>query len=324
MEKRKWYTGIKKIPLQGSSLQSLGIETSLFGAESEIDIQKIDELMAAVYGSPENRNQLGATIYAPILQMVPYVELYSRFFQQVSVGPYEPVLFAVDADSTDVNLPAIVYKTSGDSEVFFNSPGFKFVEPTFQMFDYGITINWQVAQFAGWNVLERQMTYCAWNLARKRDAAAKTVIDAAIPVSHIVNHTGTLAKAPVDNIIRSSNQIGFPVKFAIINPGRLMEMQSWSWVMPTISFKVADELVNNLYYGRYGGVDWYASPNAPADTVYFGGSPEQTGWHVTKGAGRSDSAVDITTGEDKYTVRDPWHSWYVGNSGLNIWQLNVI
>jgi hypothetical protein len=82
--------------------------------------------------------------------------------------------------------------------------------------------------------------------------------------------------------------------------------------------------VNNLFYGQYGGVNWYASPNAPANKVYFGGLPEQTGWHVLKGSGRSDSDVDITAGVDLYTVRDPLHAWYVGNSGLNLWSLTII
>ena len=282
----------------------------------------VDALLASLAGSsPEieaARNQFGAAIAEPIMQIIPYVEQYGRFFQQQTIGDLEDNLIGVE------DLTNVAYSSHPRAEILFNEPGYRFVRPTFSTFQTGFKIAWPTLRKAGWNIVARQMNYVAWELARKRDAAAKVVLDAAIPTSHKLTVTGGLTKAAVDQVVRQSNQIGFPVKYAVINPGRLMEMQSWTWggtgfYLPP---EVAKQLVDNLYYGNYAGIQWFANPYAPVNTVYFGGDASQIGWHQMKGSPRTDSFSDMVQGEDLYSFRDAEHSWYI-QSGLTLWQIAI-
>lgn len=284
---------------------------------------EVDALLASLAsGSPDvlaARQQFGAAIAEPIMQIVPYVEQFDRFFMQQTIGDLEDNLIAVE------DLTNVAYSSHPRAEIFYNEPGYYFVRPTFSTFQTGYKIAWPVLRKAGWNILARQMNYVAWELARKRDAAAKVVIDAAIPTAHKLTVSGdVLNKAGVDEIIRKSNQIGFPVRSALINPGRLMQMQQWTWGSTGMFLPqgVAQQLVDNLFYGNYGGVNWYAHPYAPADTVYFFGDPSQIGWHQRKGSPRTDSFVDITRGEDQYAMRDAEHAWYV-QAGISLWTITV-
>lgn len=280
----------------------------------------VDALLASLAsGSPDMlaaRQQFGAAIAEPILQMVPYVEQYDRFFMQQTIGDLEDNLIAVE------DLTNVAYQSHPQAEILYNQPGYYFTRPTFSTYQTGYEIPWPMLRKAGWNFLARQMNYVAWELARKRDTAAKAVIDAAVPTNHKLTVSGGLTKASVDEVIRRSNQVGFPVKAAVINPSRLMEMQGWTWTMPYIPQGVAQQLIDNLYYGSYGGVQWYAHPYASTTVVYFFGDPSQVGWHQRKGSPRNDTFVDITRGLDQYAFRDAEHSWYVG-SGLSLWTVTV-
>ena len=280
----------------------------------------VDALLASLAtGSADvlaDRQQFGAAIAEPIQQIIPYVEQYNRFFMQQTIADLEDNLIAVE------DITNVAYQSHPRAEILYNQQGYSFTRPTFSTWQTGVSIPWTTMRKAGWNVLARQMNYVAWELARKRDAAAKAVIDAAMPTNHKLTVTGSMTKASVDEVIRRSNQIGFPVKYAVINPGRLMEMQGWTWVMPYIPQGVAQQLIDNLYYGQYGGVNWYTNPNAQMNTVYFAGDPSQVGWHQTKGSPRTDTFVDVTLGADFTAFRDAEHAWYVGAS-VALWQISV-
>lgn len=283
----------------------------------------VDALLASLAsGSPDvlvARQQFGAAIAEPIMQIVPYVEQYDRFFMQQTIGDTEDNLIGVE------DLTNVAYSSHPRAEILYNEPGYRFTRPTFSTYQTGFKIAWPTLRKAGWNILARQMNYVAWELARKRDTAAKAVIDAAVPTAHQLNVSGNvLTKAGVDEVIRKSNQVGFPVRSAVINPGRLMEMQTWTWGGTGMFLPqgVAQELVDNLFYANYGGVKWYAHPYAPVGTVYFFGDPSQVGWHQRKGSPRTDTFVDITRGEDQYAFRDAEHAWYVG-SGISLWTITI-
>jgi len=310
-------------PQAGSNALTASRESVLYGnpvLDGNDVTSEVDALLASLAsGSPDvmaDRQQFGAAIAEPILQIVPYMEQYDRLFMQQTIGELEDNLIGVE------DLTNVAYTSSARAEILFNEPGYRFTRPTFTTFQTGFKIAWPTLRKAGWNILARQMNYVAWELARKRDAAAKVVLDAGIPTNHIYSVTGVLTKSTVDSILRSSNAIGFPVKMAVINPGVLMEMQSWTWTMPTISFKLADTLVDNLFYGQYGGINWYSHPYVPIDQVYFAGDPTQVGWHQRKGSPRNDTYVDIIQGEDDYAFRDAEHSWYVG-SGVALWRVDI-
>jgi hypothetical protein len=282
--------------------------------------QELDDMVKRLAGSnPDllaDRQAFSAGIIEPIQQIIPYLELYNRFFMQVQYDWGEDPKIPVE------DLVNVSYATDRSGSIFYNKPGYYFTRPTWSTWTSGITMPWNLAAKAGWNVLARQMNYVAWDLARKRDAAALAIINAAVPAAHVVAATTAITKANVDAVIKGSHQIGFPVKFAVVDPSVLMNMMAWTWVMPQTSNEVGKQLVDNLYYGQYGGVNWFTSPNASTSTVYFGGDPTQVGWHQQEGTPRNDSAIDITLGVDNYTFRDANHSWTIG-SGLSLWEITI-
>jgi len=320
----KVFNYLKARPVTGRNAMTAGKnEIDWYFGEGGPSAQTVDQLLAMASGNTRDalaaRAEVAAAVVEPIMQIIPYVELYDRFFMQVQYQYGED-----NALPLENRLTSVAYASHPNTGVEYVTPGFLFVRPTFSTWTTGTKIPWNLMQRAGWNVLSRQMNYLAWEMARKRDAAAKAVIDAAIPSTHKMTSTNGLVKSAVDNVIRGSNQIGFPVKIGLINPSRLMEMQSWTWggtgfFLPP---DVAHDLVDNLYYGQYGGVKWFAHPNVPVNTVYFGGAPEQIGWHQTMGTPRNDSAVDITLGSDLYTLRDADHAWYAA-SGLSLWSITI-
>lgn len=312
---------IKAKPIYGRNVMAGSTDMSLY--PDGYDVATVNQMLARLVGTGANilaeRQAFAAAAVEPVLKIIPYVEMYNRFFMQVNYQQGEDNALPVED-----HLVAVAYSSHPQTGIQYVKPGYLFTRPTFSTFTTGVKIPWNTMAKAGWNVLARQMNYAAWEMAKKRDTAAKAVIDAAVPVTHQMSVTGSLTKTSVDNIIRGSNQIGFPVRFAVINPGRLMEMQSWTWGGTGffIPQNVAQELIDNLYYGNYGGVQWYAHPYAPVNTVYFCGDPATVGWHQTKGTPRNDSAVDIDLGVDKYAYRDAEHSWYI-QSGLSLWTLTV-
>jgi hypothetical protein len=286
-----------------------------------IERTTVDQLLAQLAANGpttlEARQQFAAAVVEPIQQIIPYVELYGRFFQNVGIDYLENTLIPVE------DIVNIAYSSHPRTEIAYNEQGYYFATTTYQTWTTGVRIPWNLAAKAGWNVLARQMNYVRWEMARKRDAAAKVVVDAAVPTAHKLSSTGTISKAGVDEVLRKSAQIGFPVTQALINPGLLMEMQGWTWTMPNIPVDVAQQLIDNGYYGNYGGIKWFVNPNASTSVVYFAGDPAQIGWHFTRGTGRNDSAIDVDRGEDRYALRDAEHAWYVG-SGLSLWQITQI
>jgi len=280
------------------------------------DVDKLVRLVSAPGGSVADRTRLFAAVVGPIMQVIPYVSLYDRFFMPKTAEHLEDALVAVE------DIINLAYGTDLQSGILYNGAGYQFVRPTFQTFNTGAKWSWYLVEKAGWDVVARTLQYVTWELARKRDAASKTVVDNAIPTGHKLTVSGGVTKSAVDEVVRRSAEIGFPVTQAVVNPGRIMEMQSWTWVMPNIPQGVAQALIDNFYYGNYGGVNWFVNPNASSSIIYFGGSPEQIGWHWTKGAGRTDRASDIDNAEDRLAVRDAEHSWYA-QSGLSLWTVTI-
>ena len=317
---KKLVQEIKLRPTLGGNALSAGAESQLY--VDGLTTPEVDKMLASIAGNGagvlEQRQAFAAAVVEPIMQIIPYVELYSRFFMPVTYQYGEDNALPVED-----NLVLVAYSSHPQTGVFYTKPGYQFTRPTFQTFTTGAKIPWNLMNVAGWNVLARQMNYLTWEMAKKRDAAAKVVLDAAIPATHQMTVTNGVTKTSVDNIIRGSNQIGFPVRQALINPSRLMEMQSWTWTSGVLMNEdLSKQLVNNLYYGSYGGLNWYAHPNVPVNTIYFAGDPSQIGWHQMRGTPRNDSAVDITNGVDLYTMRDAEHSWYIQNT-LSLWTLTV-
>jgi hypothetical protein len=273
----------------------------------------VDALLASLDtgDAKENHQMLAAQIVEPIMQVVPFVESYNPvFFQDAAYGDLEDNSIPVE------DLPVLAFQTHQDGAVLFTRAGYSWTRPEFTTWDTGIEVSWRMLKKAGWNFLSRQMQYATWALARKRDAAAKSVLDAAIPTAYKYTVSGgKLTKTSLDTVLKAKASIGFPVRRVLINSGTIMDMATFTW--PTglyLPDAEARELIKNLYIGNYGGADFYINPFVPTDYVYFGGLPAEIGYHQTMGAVSAASDVDITNKLDKHAIYDCDHAWYVGNT----------
>src|SRR3990167_1341954 len=125
-----------------------------------------------------------------------------------------------------------------------------------------------------------------------------------------------LAKAAVDTLLKAQADIGFPVSRVLVNPGTLMDMANFDWGVTGffIPPSEAAQLMRTLHVINYGGAEWYTNPHYLTNELLFGGTPNQIGWHQTKGEVNTASDIDIDNGVDKHAIRDAEHAWYVGNA----------
>jgi hypothetical protein len=274
----------------------------------------VDQLLATLGASGDVKGDhqlLAAQIVEPIMQVVPYLEMWSStFFMDQTFGDTEDNSIPVE------DLPVIAFDSTLDGTIMYTRAGYSFTRPDFRTWDAGVEVSWASLKKAGWNYLARQMNYVAWELARKRDQAAKAVLTASIPSSAQYTVTGgKLTKTSLDTVLKAKAQIGYPVRRVLINSGTIMDMASFTW--PTglyLPDQEARDIIKNLYIGNYGGADFFINAFAPTDYVYFGGTPDQIGYHQVKGAMSAASDVDISKKVDLHAFYDAEHSWYVGNT----------
>jgi len=263
--------------------------------------------------SREDHILLAQTIVEPIEQVVPYVEMYSPvFFMTQNYGEIEDNRIPVE------DTVAMAWETHLDGGIMYTRSGYTWTRPDFVTWATGIEVPWKGLAKAGWNYLARQMRRATEALARKRDELARNVLVAAIPASHehLIASGGVLTKAAVDTLLKAQADIGFPVSRVLVNPGTLMDMANFDWggtgffIPPS----EAAQLMRTLHVINYGGAEWYTNPHYLTNELLFGGTPNQIGWHQTKGEVNTASDIDIDNGVDKHAIRDAEHAWYVGNA----------
>jgi hypothetical protein len=288
----------------------------------------VDELMHQVYAETKSDQQarlalMAQTIVEPILQIVPYAEMYSMFFMQQNYGDLEDNAIPIE------DTVAMAWETHADGgTMWVRVGGMTWTRPEFQMWDYGIEVPWDAQRFVGWNFLARQMARCAEALARKRDAIAQYTLDAAITAlsGHFPTVSGgVMTKASVDAAIKAQLQVGFPISRALVNQGVQTDMATWlpSTTLAQYPQNVGAEILTNLFISNYGGIQWMSNVYASSSFVYFSGEPNTVGWHQTKGSMRTVSDVDITNNRDLHKVIDAYHAWYV-QSALSLRRLTIL
>lgn len=289
--------------------------------ESDVD-ELLQSTLKEYRGDLRAQQQvLAMTIVEPIQQVVPYAEMFDMFFLNVNYGDLDDNAIPVE------DTVALAWETHADGGTEFVRVGsITWTRPSFQTWDYGIAVPWDGQRFIGWNFLARQMRRAAEALAKKRDAVARSTLNTAIVATsgHAPAVASTMTKASVDAIIKGSSTIGFPVTRALINTGTITDMATYlpSTVLAQYPQAVGEEILTNLFISNYGGIEWFANPYAPVGFVYFGGQPDQIGWHQTKGSIRTVSDVDIRNNRDLHKVLDAYNAWYVGNS-WTLWRLTI-
>jgi len=291
----------------------------VFGSQSELDA--VSALMAQVGQdqTKELHQLVGQGIKAPIRQMAEYREWTGIFFAPWQIGFTEEAKVPLD------DYIAMAWETHPEAQVLFVRPGLKWEYITFTMIDTAMELPWDTMRAAGWPILSRKMGECAEELARKRDSMGQAVIDAAI-VS--VGHTSTVAtaitKVSIDGIFKSAATIGFPIRRVAINSGTVLAMRGWegtTFGQQHLPDEMVRQLVTRGYLGEYGGAEWYAHHSVPTAYVYFGGAPEDSGYHLMRGGTRTVSDIDIINKSDLHTI-DEYHAYYVGNAYV-LWRLQI-
>jgi len=284
--------------------------------------QQINALLRRVGRSTDvnMHHQLAAALIEPIRKIAPYVEWTQTFFVQRNLKDGEDPALPLD------DYTCAAFYTGPTGQALFTRPGRRYFRPDFTMIDVGLAIGWDDMANAGWDVLARKQVECAEELARKRDALAQAVLDAA--VSSVAGHTPTVAssmtKAAVDSIFASANAAGWQITQVVINTGRAMDMTSWTWPadgMWLTGPERGEEILRQGYISNYGGAAWIARHTVPSNYVYFSVAPSMVGVKTQLGDTRTASDVDIYKKEDHY-VWDERLSYAVLNE-YGLWRLEI-
>ena len=289
-------------------------------------MSEVDSLLADLAkGGPsgdarQDHVLLAQAVVPPIAQAIPYTRWTEMFFEPVNYGDTEDNRLPVE------DITTLAWQTTGESQVMFTAPGYLWTRPTFIEFDSGIEMYWRRMERAGWNVLQRAMERVRSDIARQIDSNAQTALDTAIAAvsQNSTVSGGKLTKASVDAVIKAAQQIGFPMTMAMINPGTLTDMTSWSGGVFTSGLAEEDrrEMITSLYVGRYGGIQWYTNPNCPTAYAYLSGPAGMGGYEQRRKGMRTYSDVDIVRKKDLHTFLSGEYAWYVGN-GYNYRSIQI-
>jgi len=301
----------------------------VIASDSGFSVQDVNDLLAQTAarsgkGAMEQLLALATTIVEPIDQALPYILTYTPFFTEVPIGDLQDPSIPRELD-----IVGLCFEVHPESEVFFVRPSFRWYRPELKEFSTGVEMPWKLMQRAGWNVMQRMMLRATDCIARQIDAMARAALDGTILATAGMASTQagtTLTKAGVDAVIKAAHILGFPMVRAAINSGTVTDMAGWTAgaTLSTISppEREARELLQRLYLGNYGGVDFSSNPFVPTRFLYFAGQSNMTGFHIVRGRTRADSDVDIRKGIDLHAIRTAEHAFTVENAN-NIRRLEI-
>lgn len=299
----------------------------VIASEAGLTPSDVDQLLQH-YGSGTGNDlkaehaALAAALVEPILQAVPYKRWTNLFYSPLTYEALEDNRIPVEFYTTTA------WQTGPDSQVNVVRPGFAWTRPDFSEYSTGIEMPWSVVEKSGWNILARMMQRASEEIARKIDIQAQAALDVAIDATAGLGSVvsgGLMTKAGVDAIIKAAQALGFPMVRAAINSGTVTDMSSWSggpFYNAALPPDATRQILQTLYLGTYGGVEWFASPFVPTNFVYFGGPAEGIGYEQIRGAGKTASDVDIRKRFDFHIIISPEEAFYVGNS-LNLRRLRI-
>jgi hypothetical protein len=295
--------------LTGQAREQAALQAS-YASQADVD-SFLAQLSRPVATSLQDHQLLAQTIVEPIEQVIPYVEMYNIFYMEQNYGEIEDNRIPIE------DTVALAWETHQDGQILYTRSGYSWTRPDFTTFDTGIEVAWGALKKAGWNFVARQMKRATEELARKRDGLARGALIAAIPASHEHNVTGgALTQAIVNTVLKAQAALGYPVVQVLINPSTLMDMAAFAWNGTNFRLppEEARQLLRTLYLMDYGGAKWFTNHNFPTNEVLLAGTPDQIGWHQTRGSVTVSADVNITRGVDLHAIRDKEHAYYVGNA----------
>lgn len=298
--------------------------------EHKSALEQIQDLMRRTYAATgEEARRMHANLAQgarePISKLARYKSWTSMFFEDDPRGYGEDNAIPVDEQLGF----AAISSTDGRPEMVTLGLT-QWLRPIFFEIKSGLRVPWATLKSAQWPVLRRLMERTADDLARKRDAKAKAVLDAQVAVvaGHAVNVSGgLLTKVAIDNIVKTSAEIGFPVTQVAINPSRLMDMTGWTngstaslpyfWTTE----RMGEQVFRQLYADGYANLRWFPTHSLAKNEIYLSGEPSELGYHQHHGGADARSDVDIEEGVDKHVIRED-HA-YVQLNEYNIWKITI-
>lgn len=267
---------------------------------------------------------LGRQMIGPIRTFATYQSWTKHFFTmgQVSRGEEWPVVRISD-------YTALAWNTSPEGTPLYVRPGRRYTRVSFQHFQSGMEIGWHDSEEAGWDLLAQHSGEVGEELARKKDTAAQTVLDAAITAlgtTHTIAASGAMTKGAVDTVLRRAAVAQFPIRFAVLSQARAYDIGDWGvdagWLWGNLPTSYGEEVLRQGYFSNYGGITWIIEPNCPSGSVYFSGDPSAMGqFHWQYGSSEVRSGEDMDRGVTKYRY-DETHGWLVAG-GMALYKLTV-
>lgn len=311
------------------ALAQPGASNVLEASTKEYDavLKQVGELMRATGNTlnADTHAMVGAATREPIRTMARYLSWTEVFLEDWPVGWGEDNAIPVGEPLGS----AFISSPEGRPQAVMIGIQ-QFVRPSFYEIKSKLQVHWNTLKTAGWNILARAMEHTADDLARKRDAKRKTILDAAIAsvAGHAVTVTGGVwTKSALDNILKTAAFLGFPITQGTINPGRFMDMTNWTngslsalpffWSPP----EAGAQVYKTLTHEGYGNVRWRISHSHPSDVIYLGGEASDIGYTQHRGGPETASSMDIDLAIDSHVTREN-HGDYVGNP-YNLWKITI-
>lgn len=267
---------------------------------------------------------MGAALLPPIRTLSRYKAWTQEFLAPQSFELGEDNRIALD------NPIGSAYLSSPGGRVEYVTPGVqKYTRPSFQEIDGGIFIHWSTLQYAKWNVLQRRLEETADAMAHKRDLLVlPTLYAATASASHNVNTNSTSwTKASIDYVIGEAAEIGFPITHVAMNPGRVIDMASWTngstSALPVFfgPESARQEVYQQLWFSGYGNLRYFLSKEILMSDIWLGIDPPDVGYIQDHGSVKSVSDMKV---EDRGDLHLFWEdvASYVGNE-YGLWRIVV-
>lgn len=285
-------------------------------ASEDFDEKDVNELLAQAVGRTSNdpakqRRALIVALQEPIDYAIQYISWTEPFFVREEYGPLED-----NAMPLEEGLHPVALQTSHQGQITYVEPNFKWVRPEFEQWSVGVKFPWKTLERAGWNIARRQMNRASDSLARIIDTAGRVVIDAAIVAAGntSVDAGGVLQQTTINAIIKTHETSAQPLVAVHINRGDIVDLATWNagpLAAGNMPEQIAMNVLRNLHFSNYGGMQWIGNSFVPAGYCYLRGLGSQIGVHQVRGSTRTDTDVDITRGVDLTAIRTADHGWYV-------------
>jgi hypothetical protein len=257
----------------------------------------VEELLREAGFAPDARkmellHSFGAAITEPIKKFADYTEAFGDIFLSSPTEWNDPNAYPIE------EYDVIARQTSPDAQFNPNRVGLSWGTISLVRFDSSFEVHDYDLQRATFDLVGQKTRIAGMELARKRDAYVRALLDTAASsvTGHVSSVTGgAMTKASVDAILDSAAKIGYEITRVFVNVADINKMRGWTSDVFGVS-PANQELLRRSYLGDYGGAQWIRTRAIPPyaagsqqGAVYFLVDPEFLGYRRVL----SEMATDV-------------------------------